>query len=82
MDFHPFLCQSTHVPNVMAVTFVKLMEFDGLGLVGFLYELAPQGVEHHRERQRTCNKVAIIGHKNREPDITHATKGPIRRPNF
>ena len=53
MDFHSFLCQSTHVPNDMAVTFVKLMEFywvdefDDLGLVGILAELAPHGVEHH-----------------------------------
>ena len=49
MDFHLFLCQSTHVPNVKAVTFVKLMEFgwvhefDDLGLMGFLFELAPHG---------------------------------------
>ena len=54
MDLHPLVYQSTHVPNVTAITFLKLMEFhwvdefDDLDLVGFLTELAPHGTHEQR----------------------------------
>ena len=67
IDFHPFLCQSTHEPNVMVVTFVKLMEIDwvdDLGLVGSLSELAQGGVEHHLGQ---LSETRAFGNLSRAP---------------